>query len=549
MVRGSSDVLTKIEALQDAAEAGKGRLDRVVLSEAEQIVDRAGQRLRMSGDLTVVALAGATGSGKSSLFNAMTGLDLAAIGTRRPTSSMPLACVWGEEPAGEVLNWLGIPRRHQVQHRSSLEEQHSEDLDGLVLLDLPDHDSTEVEHRLIVDRLVELVDLLIWVVDPQKYADAALHNRYIKPFASHSSVMVFALNHIDKLTDEQRKSCLTDLDRLLKADGLKTPTVVGTSAVSGAGLDELRNLLVKRVSNKRAARERLAADVDRVADRMASQCGNAKTPEIAKSDVTELVDALAEASGVPVVVDAVRRSYLQRARAATGWPVTKWLGRFRPDPLRRLHLDQGAKQLGKAARKSASNEVSIARSSLPAATPVQRARMDTAVRTITNKAAAGLSRPWADSVRSAVRRREESLGDELDQAVARTDLGASSTPGWWGAARFLQWVLFLVALGGALWLAALAVFGYLQLNDPPLPRWNDIPYATLMLIGGVVLGVVVSLACRLFASNGANRRARLVARALRAELEKVADSHVVDPARAELDAYTVCRDKLAIARR
>ncbi|ADB31286.1 putative ABC transporter [Kribbella flavida DSM 17836] len=549
LVRGSSDVLTKIEALEEAAEAGKGRLDQVVLSEASQIVDRAGQRLRMSGDLTVVALAGATGSGKSSLFNAMTGLDLAAIGTRRPTSSMPLACVWGEEPAGEVLNWLGIPRRHQVQHRSSLEEQHSEDLDGLVLLDLPDHDSTEVEHRLIVDRLVELVDVLVWVVDPQKYADAALHNRYIKPFASHSSVMVFALNHVDKLTDEQRKSCLSDLDRLLKSDGLKSPTVVGTSAVSGDGLDELRNLLVKRVANKRAARERLAADVDRVADRMASQCGNAKTPEISKSDVTELVDALAEASGVPVVVDAVRRSYLQRARAATGWPVTKWLGRFRPDPLRRLHLDQLPKQQGKALRKSASTEVSIARSSLPAATPVQRARMDTAVRSITNKAAAGLSRPWADSVRSAIRRREETLGDELDQAVARTDLGSSSTPGWWGVARFLQWVLFLVALGGAVWLGALAVFGYLQLNDPPLPRWNGIPYATLMLIGGVLLGVLVAVACRVFASNGANRRARLVSRALRSELEKVADSHVIDPAKAELDAYTTCRDKLAVARR
>ncbi|HET6298003.1 MAG TPA: ABC transporter, partial [Kribbella sp.] len=129
LVRGSSDVLTKIDALGEAAEAGRGRLDQVVLSEASQIVDRASQRLRMSGDLTVVALAGATGSGKSSLFNALTGLDLAAIGTRRPTSSMPLACVWGEEPAGEVLNWLGIPRRHQVQHRSSLEGAHSEDLD------------------------------------------------------------------------------------------------------------------------------------------------------------------------------------------------------------------------------------------------------------------------------------------------------------------------------------------------------------------------------------------------------------------------------------
>jgi GTP-binding protein EngB required for normal cell division len=546
LVRGSTDVLTKIEALEDAAAAGQGRLDPVVLSEASQIVDRASQRLRMSGDLTVVALAGATGSGKSSLFNALTGLDLAAIGTRRPTSSMPLACVWGEEPAGELLNWLGIPRRHQVAHRSSLEDAHSEDLDGLVLLDLPDHDSTEVEHRLIVDRLVELVDVLVWVVDPQKYADAALHNRYIKPFASHSSVMVFALNHADKLSDEQRKSCVNDLTRLLKSDGLKSPTIVATSAVSGTGLDDLRALLVKRVNAKRAARERLAADVDRVSDRMASQCGNAKTPEIAKSDIAELIEALSDASGVPVVVEAVRRSYLQRARAATGWPVTKWLGRFKPDPLRRLHLDQSTKQQGKAARKSASNEVSIARSSLPAATPVQRARMDTAVRNITNKAAAGLSRPWADSVRTAIRRREESLGDELDQAVARTDLGANSSPGWWGAARFLQWLLFLVALGGFVWLA---LVGFLQIGDLVLPKWEGIPYATIMLIGGVVLGVAVSIACRLFATSGANRRARLVAKALRTELEKVADSHVVAPAREELEAYTLCRDKLAVARR
>ena len=547
-VRGETDVLKKIDAIEVAAKAGDGRLDPVVLTEATQIVDRAGQRLRMSGDLTVVALAGATGSGKSSLFNALTGLDLAAIGTRRPTSSMPLACVWGDEPAGEVLSWLGIPRRHQVQHRSSLEEAHSEDLDGLVLLDLPDHDSTEVEHRLIVDRLVELVDLLVWVVDPQKYADAALHNRYIKPFASHSGVMVFALNHIDKLTPEQRKSCLEDLDRLLKSDGLKSPSVVATSAVSGDGLEEVRGLLVKRVSNKRSARERLSADVDRVADRMASQCGNAKTPEIAEADVTELVDALSDASGLSVVADAVRRSYLQRARAATGWPLTKWLERFRPDPLRRLHGDQVSREQGKALRKSASSEVAIARSSLPAATPVQRARMDAAVRTITNKAAEGLSRPWADSVRTAIRRREESLGDELDQAVARTDLGVTNNPGWWSFARIVQWLLFLVTLGGAAWLIALLVARIADLNDPPLPEWNGIPYAWIMLVGGAVLGLAVSLVCRVFATTGALRRSRQVEKALRSELEKVADSHVVAPAREELAAYTTCRDSLAIAR-
>jgi len=69
-----------------------------------------------------------------------------------------------------------------------------------------------------------------------------------------------------------------------------------------------------------------------------------------------------------------------------------------------------------------------------------------------------------------------------------------------------------------------------------------------MLVGGVVLGIGISFACRLFATNGAARRSRLVATALRTELEKVADSHVVAPAREELAAYTTCRDSLATAR-
>lgn len=548
LVRGSADVLTKIEALQDAAAAGRGRLDPVVLSEAAQIVDRAGQRLKMSGELTVVALAGATGSGKSSLFNAITELDLAAVGVRRPTTSMPLACVWGDEPAGELLNWLGIPRRHQVAHRSSLEDARSEELDGLVLLDLPDHDSTEMEHRLIVDRLVELVDALVWVVDPQKYADAALHNRYLKPLSSHAGVMIFVLNHADELSDDERKTCLSDFTRLLKADGITNAVIVATSAKTGDGLDDLRTLMVKRVKDKKAARERLAADVERVADRMAAQCGEAKTPALDKADTATLVDALAEAAGVPVVVDAVRRSYLQRARGATGWPVTKWLVRFKPDPLRRLHLDRVPKGRRRELRRTTAEEVTLARTSLPTATPVQRARVDTAVRNITTKAAAGLSRPWADSVRSAIRRGEEGLSDELDTAVARTDLGAERVPRWWSVARFLQWALFLVALGGAVWLGTLAGFAYLQLDQPSLPEWQGIPYATLMLIGGVVLGVLVAGTCRLFAAVGAKRRASGVDKAMRAELATVADSHVIAPAIAELDAYSTCRDNLTKAR-
>lgn len=541
LVRGSSDILTKVDALADAVAAGEGRLDPVTLSDAAHICDRAGQRLRMSGDLTVVALAGVTGAGKSSLFNAITGFDLAAVGVRRPMTTLPLACVWGDEPAAELLDWLGIPRRHQVSHTSSLMQERDAELDGLVLLDLPDHDSTEVEHQLIVDRLVELVDVMVWIVNPQKYADATIHNRYLVRLAPYSSVMAFALNHSDELSAHDRDRCVADFDRLLRNDGIEDPLILATSAVTGHGLAELRSLLVKRVNDKKAARDRIAADVDRIADRLANQCGDARTPVIGKADIAALVDALAAASGVPVVVEAVRRSFLRRARTATGWPVTKWLLKFRPDPLRRLHLDRPQRD------EFDTGEV-VAKTSLPSPTPVQRAQVDNAIRNITNRAVDGLTRPWSDSVRTLIRTREESISDELDWAVSRTDLGVSGKPRWWSVNQVLQWILFGITVIGGLWLVALLAFDFLRLSDPALPRWREIPVPTLMLVGGALLGIAVAFACRLFASVGASRRAKQADKALRAELALVADEQIVAPAREELALYTRCRDLLAIAK-
>src|SRR5687767_3304327 len=145
----------KLAALRVAADNAEGRLDETELGPLRELLTRAGERLGLGVDLTVVALAGATGSGKSSLFNALAGTDLAEVGVRRPTTSSARASVWGAADASPLLDWLQVPHRHH---------QNEDELDGLILLDLPDHDSTEVAHRLEVDRLIELVDLFVWVV-------------------------------------------------------------------------------------------------------------------------------------------------------------------------------------------------------------------------------------------------------------------------------------------------------------------------------------------------------------------------------------------------
>jgi GTPase Era involved in 16S rRNA processing len=540
--RGSSDVGVRVQGLDQAVTSARGRLDDQVVEDAAGVVERAGARLKLSAEHTVVALAGSTGSGKSSTFNALTGLDLAAVGVKRPTTSWTMACTWGAEGSADLLDWLGVPGRHQVIRNSMLDEPASEDRDlrGLVLLDLPDHDSTEVSHHVEVDRLVKLTDVLVWVLDPQKYADAAVHDRYLRPLSIHKDVMLVVLNHIDEVPQERRASMVADLERLLLADGLEGVPVFPTSARHGEGIDELKKALAEKVAAKKATRARLLADVKDAAERLQAENGTATPGDVARTRKQELVEAFADAGGVPTVVRAVDKATRVRARQATGWPVTKWLARLRPDPLKRLHLDLGPR--GKELTGGA-------RASVPEATQVQRARVDTAVRAVADDAAAELSQPWVAAVRHASVSRLDDLGDALDRAVGGTDLGVSRTPLWWQLVRVLQWLLFVTALAGGLWLAGLAVMGYLQLPAPSTPDHRGLPVPTLMLLGGAVAGVLVALSSRMLTGLAARRKARSADRRLRAAISEVTEELVVGPIEAEIEAYRRTREGLATALR
>jgi energy-coupling factor transporter ATP-binding protein EcfA2 len=541
LVTRRGDLVDRIDGLEEATRAARGRLPDLLVDEATTVAERAGARLRLSGDHTVVALAGATGSGKSSTFNALTGLELSATGVRRPTTSWTMACTWGEDDAADLLSWLGVPQRHQVQRDSMLDQPGDhQGLAGLILLDLPDHDSTEVAHHVEVDRLVKLADLLVWVLDPQKYADAAIHERYLRPLATHQEIMLVVLNHIDEVAPHRRAAMVGDLERLLAEDGLDRVPVLTTSARHGDGIPELRAAIAQQVSAKKAVRARLMADVASVAGRMQAVNGDATPGDLARARKRDLVDAFADAAGVPTVVRAVDQSTRKRAAQATGWPVTAWLTKLKPDPLRRLHLDLGGhgKEL-----------TGTARASVPEATLVQRARVDAAVRGLSSDVGEQLSPPWADAVRRASVSRLPDLNDALDKAVTSTDLGVSRTPAWWGIVRVLQWVLVLTALAGGLWLLGLAVMGYLQMPAPDTPRYRGFPVPTLMLLGGVLAGIVLALLCRLVVRLSARRKARSADRRLRTAIGEVTDRLVVEPVEAEIEAYRATRAGLTAALR
>ena len=536
-----ADLPSMLTALDEALLAVDGRVDAEVVARAQAVAGRAGERLRLSGEHTVVALAGATGSGKSSLFNALAGADVSPVGVRRPTTAKAHACVWGVEGAAPLVEWLGVPRRQTAWQHSDLDLAEQGDLEGLVLLDLPDHDSTAVEHRLEVDRLVELVDLLVWVVDPQKYADAVLHERYLRRLAGHDAVTLIVLNQTDTLNPFAAAACTEDLRRLIDEDGLTRAKLLTTSARTGAGLDALRAALADAVRRRRARNDRLVADVEVVADELTAKVDEDSSRQlgtIGRPERSELVRALAGAAGVPVIGEAVERSWRLRAAGAVGWPPTRWLRKLRPDPLRRLRLGSGERREVRA----------MVRSSVPEPTPVQRAQVETAVRRVVDAAGQGLPSGWQEAVRRAARQRTGDLRDELDQTVVRTDLGVDRTPVWWRLAGLTQWVLVLAALVGAGWLAVLGFGSYLRLPEPPTPEWRGFSVPTLLLVGGVVLGLVLSVVGRWVARAGAKARRRRAEARLRSGIEEVADRLVLGPVEAELARHGAARSALERAR-
>jgi len=256
-----------------SARAGQEGFDPGLLADAEALLARAGERLRLSAHHTIVVLAGGTGSGKSSLFNQLAGAQFSPVGVLRPMTREAHACVWGMEAAGPLLDWLGIQSRRRYARSSALEEGERA-LTGLLLVDLPDHDSVVSGGSTEVSRLVAQADLMVWVLDPQKYADAAVHSRYLVPMAGHSSVIAAALNQADLLTPEQAEDCVSDLRRLLEAEGLQDARVVVTSATSAAGVADLRRALIDTVIARQAALQRIGADVDAVAARFVPYAGD-----------------------------------------------------------------------------------------------------------------------------------------------------------------------------------------------------------------------------------------------------------------------------------
>jgi hypothetical protein len=262
-----------------------------------------------------------------------------------------------------------------------------------------------------------------------------------------------------------------------------------------------------------------------------------------RATIRQLSDALAESAGVPGVAAATGNAYRHRAVASTGWPLVRGLRKLRPDPLQRLHLARAAEPF-----PASGEPTPVAATSLPEADAAQKAAVGLSVRAVATRAAAPIPEVWAPALTNAARSRLADLPDALDRAVAGTDLGMSRTPLWWRVVGGVQWLCTIAALVGLGWLIggyAIRAIGLPALNNPKV---GDVPWPTMLLLGGLLLGLLVALLIRPVVNLGA-RRARLRAeQRLRGAVTEVAREHVVAPVREVLNAYAQAREALTAVR-
>ena len=263
-----SEVISVIEGLDLVVALADGQVHPEDLDRARRDARVARERRGHLGGTLVLALLGGTGSGKSSLLNALAGEAVAEVSAVRPHTARPLAWVTaGAEPAlGRLLDRLGVEER--VAH---------ECFPGLALLDLTDVDSVAAEHRATVERLLPEVDGIIWVLDPEKYRDPLLHDEFIAPLADCADQFLFVLNQIDRLTPNEVGLVRLDLVAALESEGIAAPMVFALAAAPPGrrpvGVGDLAAHLRHRLSAKRLYLGRLLAGTRRTARALADAAG------------------------------------------------------------------------------------------------------------------------------------------------------------------------------------------------------------------------------------------------------------------------------------
>ena len=191
MVYDYSELVEKTR--QWAEQAGlSGWINNHVATEIDQFDSRSPDALFSSTDVTVgaitrpliVAFMGGTGVGKSSLLNRLAGQDIARAGIARPTSREVTLY------HHQSISIDNLPK-HLPLSKINISQHDDESNKNIVWIDMPDFDSIERTNKEMVFQWLPHIDVLIYVVSPERYKDEKAWRLLLAEGARHAWLFVF----------------------------------------------------------------------------------------------------------------------------------------------------------------------------------------------------------------------------------------------------------------------------------------------------------------------------------------------------------------------
>jgi len=493
--------------------------------------DTARSRLGFPSTAYVLALAGGTGVGKSTLLNAIAGENVSPAGARRPTTADAVAWVpssRGRELAG-LLRWVGI---------TTVREHAGGALADVAVLDLPDFDSIALEHRERVDALLPRVDAVAWIVDPEKYKDHVMHGGYLTQFAPRIRRQIVVLNRSDLLSPADATRVAEDMRHQLRREGAGDIEVVATRAREGAGgIGELSQWLDSGIEAKRVVASRVAAEAREAARQLAAGAGvlgDAAAPlieparrERALSSVSRGALALIDIAGLERQAVAATRFAARRRGAGPLRFVTsaiyRLIGRARAaaDPAGFL----GRWQL----RGSLAPAVEPLRELVASTLPTVPAPLRGALATLSEPASI-----------------EGRLARTVDSALAAEVAGFRvPTSALWSVIGAAQYAVTALLIFLALWFAALFVIHDAPVGSVVLPYLGPVPTPVALLAATLLAGYLLAKLLQLHAGLLGRRWARRVGANVTREVRRRIDDDLLVP----LDQFDASRAALQRAAR
>ncbi len=208
-----ADVLQAIQAWAERL-ADEGWISQAAAESLTQLTGKAAFHLFDGhGRPLVAAFFGGTGVGKSTLLNRLAGEAVAKTGIERPTSREVTFYLHAEVPLERLPPGLPLDKVKTARHRSINRKQ-------VVWIDMPDIDSVESQNRELALALLPYIDVLIYVVSPERYRDDAGWRLLVAH--SLSSAWLFVMNHWDEGCEDQ----IEDFIHQLKSAGFSDPIVL-----------------------------------------------------------------------------------------------------------------------------------------------------------------------------------------------------------------------------------------------------------------------------------------------------------------------------------